>query len=167
MSPTTTTAFTMEVTPQLILITLDRSRHPVHLLRRLLDQRRRATAGMRLPEDAGRGCRHRQHAVAGRGHEAVHRHRATRSPCCRSSRHCSRSRASLQFAVALFLFFTAITNDLRQGLHDKFANSLVIRSATSGDGATVVGCLLLIGIVGVLAIVLSSLFFAAIGSGAE
>ena len=39
-----------------------------------------------------------------------------------------------QFALSLFLFFTAITNDRRQGLHDKWANSLVIRSTTSGDG---------------------------------
>ncbi len=53
-----------------------------------------------------------------------------------------------QFALSLFLFFTAITNDRRQGLHDKWANSLVIRSTTSGDGAVVVGCLVLIVIVG-------------------
>ena len=49
-----------------------------------------------------------------------------------------------QFALSLFLFFTAITNDRRQGLHDKWANSLVIRSTTSGDGAVVIGCLVLV-----------------------
>ena len=52
----------------------------------------------------------------------------TRSPCCRSSRSCSRSRASCSSRSSLFLFFTAITNDRRQGLHDKCASSLVIRS---------------------------------------
>jgi RDD family len=47
----------------------------------------------------------------------------------------------LQFGLALFLFFTTVTNDQKQGLHDKWSNSLMIRSVTSGDGATVVGCL--------------------------
>jgi uncharacterized RDD family membrane protein YckC len=47
----------------------------------------------------------------------------------------------LQFGLALFLFFTTVTNDQKQGLHDKWANSLMIRSVTSGDGATMVGCL--------------------------
>jgi uncharacterized RDD family membrane protein YckC len=46
-----------------------------------------------------------------------------------------------QFAVNLFLFFSVVTNDRKQGLHDKFAGSQVIRSVTSGSGATVVGCL--------------------------
>ena len=53
-----------------------------------------------------------------------------------------------QFAVLLFLFFTAITNDLRQGLHDKFANSLVIRSRSVVTVPSLVGCLILIVIVG-------------------
>lgn len=69
----------------------------------------------------------------------------------------------LPFAVSLFLFFTAITNDRRQGLHDKWANSLVIRSNTSGDGAVVIGCLVLIVLVVVLGIIASVVFFAAIG----
>jgi uncharacterized RDD family membrane protein YckC len=47
----------------------------------------------------------------------------------------------LQFRLALFLVFTTVTNDPKQGLHDKWANSLMIRSVTSGDGATMVGCL--------------------------
>lgn len=68
-----------------------------------------------------------------------------------------------EFALLLFLFFTAITNDRRQGLHDKWANSLVIRSTTSGDGATLVGCLLLIVIVFVVGIVAGGLFLAAVG----
>ncbi len=66
-----------------------------------------------------------------------------------------------QFGLLLFLFFTAITNDRRQGLHDKWANALVIRSTTSGDGATVVGCLLLIVIVVGFSIVLFSVLFGA------
>ena len=68
-----------------------------------------------------------------------------------------------QFALSLFLFFTAITNDRRQGLHDKWANSLVIRSTTSGDGAVVIGCLMLIVIVVGFAIVLLGTVLAAMG----
>jgi uncharacterized RDD family membrane protein YckC len=68
-----------------------------------------------------------------------------------------------QFALSLFLFFTAITNDRRQGLHDKWANSLVIRSTTSGDGAVVVGCLVLIVIVVGFAIILFGTVLAAMG----
>lgn len=56
----------------------------------------------------------------------------------------------LQFGLLIFLFFTTVTNARRQGLHDRWANSLVIRSASSGNAATVVGCLLW----GVLIIVL-------------
>lgn len=66
-----------------------------------------------------------------------------------------------QFALSLFLFFTAITNDRRQGLHDKWANSLVIRSAKSGDGAVVIGCLALIVIIGMLVIIVFATVFAA------
>lgn len=68
-----------------------------------------------------------------------------------------------QFALSLFLFFTAITNDRRQGLHDKWANSLVIRSTTSGDGAVVIGCLVLIVIVVGFAIILFGTVLAAMG----
>ncbi len=73
----------------------------------------------------------------------------------------------LQFALLLFLFFTVITNDRRQGLHDKFANSLVIRSASSGDGATVIGCLLVGLLVVGLAIVGTAALFAAVGPQME
>jgi uncharacterized RDD family membrane protein YckC len=71
------------------------------------------------------------------------------------------SAASLiQFGLAVFLFFTVITNDRRQGLHDRVANALVIRSATSGDGATVIGCLvfglLIIGFAVVAGLVFTS-----------
>ena len=47
----------------------------------------------------------------------------------------------IQFVLIIFLFFTTVTNDRRQGLHDRWANTLVIRSTTSGDGATFAGCL--------------------------
>jgi uncharacterized RDD family membrane protein YckC len=73
----------------------------------------------------------------------------------------------VQFAVSLFLFFTAITNDRRQGLHDKWANSLVIRSVTSGDGATLVGCLLLIVIVVGFGIIVAAAGLAALGPQLE
>jgi len=68
----------------------------------------------------------------------------------------------LEPALWIFLFFTTVTNDRKQGLHDKFANSLVIRSVTSGNGATFAGCL----VWGVLVILISfiafTLFFAAV-----
>jgi uncharacterized RDD family membrane protein YckC len=73
----------------------------------------------------------------------------------------------LEFLLLLVLFFTAITNDRRQGLHDKWANSLVIRSTTSGDGATIVGCLLFIVIICVVGIVAGGIFFAAVGPDLE
>ena len=47
----------------------------------------------------------------------------------------------IQFVLIIFLFFTTVTNARRQGLHDRWANTLVIRSTTSGDGATFAGCL--------------------------
>lgn len=72
-----------------------------------------------------------------------------------------------QFALSLFLFFTAITNDTRQGLHDKWANSLVIRSKTSGDGAVVIGCLVLIVIVVGFGIILLATVLAAMGPQLE
>ena len=72
-----------------------------------------------------------------------------------------------EFALALFLFFTAITNPLRQGLHDKWANTLVIRHASSGDGATLVGCLLLIVVVVGLGILAFVAFFAALAPQME
>jgi uncharacterized RDD family membrane protein YckC len=73
----------------------------------------------------------------------------------------------VSFAYTLFLFFTTITNDRRQGLHDKWAKSLVIRSVTSGDGATVVGCLLLVVLAVGLAIILTAAALAAMGPQIE
>ena len=162
VSPTTTTAITMEVTPQLILITLIGLAIQFIYFVGFWTSGWRATAAMRLLKmqvvDAATG------GTLSLG-AATKRFIAIGYPLTLLSLvpQLQSVASVLQFAVALFLFFTAITNDLRQGLHDKFASSLVIRSRTSGDGATVVGCLLLIGIVGVLAIVLSTLFFAAVG----
>ena len=45
----------------------------------------------------------------------------------------------------------------RQGVHDKFAGTIVGRSVTSGAGATAVGCLLLMAIVIGLAVVVGTI----------
>jgi uncharacterized RDD family membrane protein YckC len=58
-----------------------------------------------------------------------------------------------QFGLNFFLFISAFTNVRRQGWHDKVANSLVIRSVTSGDGATFIGCLVYIVMVILLSVV--------------
>ena len=68
-----------------------------------------------------------------------------------------------QLGLNVFLFFSTVTNDRRQGWHDKFANSLVIRSVTSGDGATFVGCLVYIVIVILLSIVAALALFVIAG----
>ncbi len=67
----------------------------------------------------------------------------------------------LLFGLWIFLFFTAVTNDRRQGLHDRWSDSLVIRSATSGNGATFVGCLVWGVIVILLMFVIITVFLAA------
>lgn len=46
--------------------------------------------------------------------------------------------------LAIVLLITVATDARRQGLHDKWAGSTVIRSTASGAGATAVGCLVLI-----------------------
>jgi uncharacterized RDD family membrane protein YckC len=68
-----------------------------------------------------------------------------------------------QFALNVFLFLSTVTNDRKQGLHDKFAGSLVIRSVTSGDGATVVGCLVYLVMVILITVVASLAFFVVAG----
>ncbi len=72
-----------------------------------------------------------------------------------------------QFALIIFVFFTTIINERRQGIHDKVADSLVTRSVTSGDGATVVGCLVWGVLVILLGIIASAAFFAAVGPELE
>ena len=49
----------------------------------------------------------------------------------------------IQSGLVIVIFFTVVANDRRQGLHDRWANSLVIRDARSGDRATAFGCVLL------------------------
>ncbi len=72
-----------------------------------------------------------------------------------------------QFALTIVVFFTTIVNERRQGIHDKVAGSLVTRSVTSGDGATVVGCLVFGVLVILLGIISSVAFFAAVGPELE
>jgi uncharacterized RDD family membrane protein YckC len=66
-----------------------------------------------------------------------------------------------QFVVNVLLLLTTATNERRQGLHDKFANSLVIRKATSGAGSTFLGCLLWIVLAIVIGFIISTVFLAA------
>jgi uncharacterized RDD family membrane protein YckC len=68
-----------------------------------------------------------------------------------------------QFGLNVFLFFSTVTSERKQGLHDRFANSLVIRSVTSGEGATFIGCLVYIVIVILLSIVAALAFFVIAG----
>ena len=63
----------------------------------------------------------------------------------------------ISLAVYVVLFLTTVTNDRKQGLHDRFASSLVIRSVTSGNGATFVGCLVW-GILVILILVIVGTF---------
>jgi uncharacterized RDD family membrane protein YckC len=65
---------------------------------------------------------------------------------------------SLGLSAALLL--TTATDARRQGLHDKWAGSAVIRSASSGAGATAAGCLVLAG----LAIGISIVFAVIVGN---
>jgi uncharacterized RDD family membrane protein YckC len=67
-----------------------------------------------------------------------------------------------QFGVNLFLFFSMVTDDRRRGFHDKFAGSQVIRSVTSGSGATVVGCLVYIVMVILISVVAWVVLFTAL-----
>jgi len=66
----------------------------------------------------------------------------------------------IQFGLLIFLFFTTVTSARRQGLHDRWANSLVIRSARSGNGATALGCFLWGILIIVLGFVASTIVFA-------
>jgi uncharacterized RDD family membrane protein YckC len=71
--------------------------------------------------------------------------------------------ALLGFALSLVLLITTATDPRHQGLHDRFAGSLFVRRATSGDGATFVGCLVLIGIVGIFILLFSAFALSAMG----
>jgi uncharacterized RDD family membrane protein YckC len=74
------------------------------------------------------------------------------------------SAASLaQFALNAFLFLSTVTNDRRQGLHDQFAGSQVIRHVSSGSGATVLGCLVYGIMLIAVTIAVAAIFFAVAG----
>jgi hypothetical protein len=60
--------------------------------------------------------------------------------------------AQLLWVVALLL--TTAMQPLRQGLHDRWAGSVVVQPAPGGSGAAVVGCLVLIALIFILPIVL-------------
>lgn len=67
----------------------------------------------------------------------------------------------IQTGLWIFLFFTTVTNERRQGLQDRWSDAMVIRSSTSGSGATFAGCLVWGVLVIILAFVASAIFFAA------
>lgn len=74
------------------------------------------------------------------------------------------SAASLaEFALNAFLFLSTVTNERRQGLHDKFAGSQVIRHVSSGSGATVLGCLVYGIMLIAVTIAVAAIFFAVAG----
>jgi hypothetical protein len=56
-----------------------------------------------------------------------------------------------------------VTNERRQGLQDRWSDALVIRSSTSGSGATFAGCLVWGILVIILAFVASAILVAAAG----
>lgn len=57
----------------------------------------------------------------------------------------------------LALLITTGTDRLHQGLHDKWAGSVVVQPAPGGSGAAVVGCLVLVVLVGVVLLVVFAL----------
>lgn len=69
----------------------------------------------------------------------------------------------LSLGLVLLLLVTTITNPRRQGLQDRFAGSLVIRRATSGDGAVLVGCLILVLLLVAIGILFSAFAIASLG----
>lgn len=65
--------------------------------------------------------------------------------------------------LLLVVVFVTVAADLRhQGLHDRWAGSLVIRSASSGNGAVAVGCLVIVVAVVALTIIAALAFFSAV-----
>ena len=56
----------------------------------------------------------------------------------------------LEIAWFLILLFTTASNQLHQGLHDRWARTVVAQRAPGGSGAAIVGCLALVVIVGVV-----------------
>ena len=67
----------------------------------------------------------------------------------------------LQFVWAIVLLVTTVSSPTKQGIHDKFANSAVVRPAGAGNGLAVTCLILIVAIFG-LAIVGIVLFAAAL-----
>lgn len=59
-----------------------------------------------------------------------------------------------QFGLQFILFLTVATDRRRQGVHDRYAGTVVVRRASSGDGAVAMGCVVLIALSIVSAIIL-------------
>jgi len=51
------------------------------------------------------------------------------------------------------LLVTTIGSPTKQGLHDRFANTALVRPAGAGSGGLVIGCLLIIGLLVILPII--------------
>lgn len=66
-------------------------------------------------------------------------------------------------AWSIVLLITTAISDTNQGLHDRFANSAVLRRIGAGSGWAVVGCLILIGIAFVLLLILPLIALASLG----
>ncbi len=66
-----------------------------------------------------------------------------------------------QLGLQVILFITVLTNLRRQGLHDRFAGSIVIRQASSGDGRVALGCVVL-AVLGLAIAVLALVLFIAL-----
>lgn len=67
---------------------------------------------------------------------------------------------ALLFLVVVFV--SMVADARKQGFHDRWAGSLVIRSATSGNGAVAVGCIVVAVLVIALSIVAMAVFFSAL-----
>jgi len=61
--------------------------------------------------------------------------------------------------LQIVLFISVVVNARRQGLHDRFAASIVIRQRASGDRAVVLGCAILFGLTVLLTIAFAIVFF--------
>lgn len=62
-----------------------------------------------------------------------------------------------QFGLQFILFLTVATDRRRQGVHDRYAGTIVVRRASSGDGAVAMGCVVLIALAIVSAIIVWAL----------
>ena len=73
----------------------------------------------------------------------------------------------LQLGLVIVIFFTIVANDRKQGFHDRWANSLVIRDVRSGDGATALGCVLLAVLLIGFGIIIVAMAFILVGPAVQ